>query len=155
MKRLPWILAALACLGQACSDDATSGDDDDDDTGTSSGSHVDASTGRATSSSSGAASSSSGAAASSSSGATSSSSGGTADAGDRCQAAAARAEARYTECDVAFAILDGGTPAPCTDEKAAADEHLAQCVEAADCQTLRGEGDGGQADQDYFECLGE
>jgi hypothetical protein len=156
MNRLALILAGaavFACFAQACSsnDDA---DDDDDDTGTSSGSHPDASTGRATSSSS---SSSSGAASSSSSGGStsSSSSSGSPDAGNRCLAAADRAQARYAECGIVVPILDGGTPVECTDEKATDDEHDAQCVQDASCPALRGDADAGDDADAYFACISE
>ncbi len=146
MNRLAWILggaAALACVGQACSSNDPAGNDDAG-ASSSSGSRPDASTGRATSSSS------SGSSSSSSGG---SSSGATPDAGNRCEAASARTEARYTECGVGFVILDSGTPPACTNERAAASERDAQCVEDASCGALRSDEDAGADEAAYFACL--
>lgn len=127
----------------ACSDDGSSSSSSGT-TGTTS-----SSSGESGSSSSGAASSSSSGALSSTSSSSSSSSGAN---GDRCDAAAERVEARYRECEVEYVLLDSGAPPPCTEQRAAEAEALADCVAPVSCAALRGDADAPDRDA-YFACL--
>lgn len=141
---------ALVGLGLfACSSDESSGSSSSSGAASSSSSSSSSSSGSGASSSGGGSSSSSGAASSSSSSSGSPSDSGTA---NRCDVAAERVEARYDECDVSYAILDGGAGEACTEERAADAEALADCIAPISCAALRGDSDAPDRDA-YFACL--
>jgi len=151
MRRTTWILGGLAVAafgGQACSSDDGAGGS------SSGGSQSSSGTGATTTRPEGGASSSgsSSGGSSSSGNAPSSSSSSSGAPESRCERAADRVDARYTECNVPFTVIDGGSAPPCTDAAAAAAERIATCVETASCAALRGGEDAGDEDA-YRDCV--
>lgn len=63
-------------------------------------------------------------------------------------------EARYDTCAVAYQVIDGGTPEPCTEARGEQAEALADCIEPISCEALRGEENAPDRDA-YFACLAE